>query len=74
MRGSLLATSLALYFDLSSAYQVERRQTANATWSGSLADGGIAWKSAFSKAKSVVSQMTLEEKDTPYNLGTKPSY
>ncbi|CAE6460084.1 unnamed protein product [Rhizoctonia solani] len=27
-----------------------------------LADGGAAWKSAFAKAKSVVSQMTLEEK------------
>ncbi|CAE6464700.1 hypothetical protein ACGC1H_006033 [Rhizoctonia solani] len=62
MRRSFLAASLALYFNLSLAYQVERRQVSNATWSGPLADGGNAWKSAFAKAKFMVSQMTLEEK------------
>ncbi|CUA72730.1 beta-glucosidase [Rhizoctonia solani] len=62
MRGAFLASSLALYFNLSVASRGERRQTNNGTWSGPLADGGNAWKDAFAKAKQVVSQMTLEEK------------
>ncbi|KAB5590285.1 Beta-glucosidase [Ceratobasidium theobromae] len=64
MRASLLAASLVLYFDLSLAVPRERRQSSNSTWSGPMADGGNAWKSAFTKAKSVVAQMTLEEKVT----------
>ncbi|CUA77162.1 beta-glucosidase [Rhizoctonia solani] len=62
MRGAFLASSLALYFNLSVASRGERRQTTNETWSGPLADGGNAWKDAFAKAKQVVSQMTLAEK------------
>ncbi|KAF8602998.1 hypothetical protein BDV93DRAFT_544926 [Ceratobasidium sp. AG-I] len=62
MRVSLLAISLVLYFDSSLALSFDKRQSTNATWSGPLADGGSAWKSAFAKAKAVVAKMTVEEK------------
>ncbi|QRV89390.1 glycoside hydrolase family 3 protein [Ceratobasidium sp. AG-Ba] len=61
MHVSWLAVALALCFDGSLASSL-KRQNANATWTGPLADGGSAWKSAFAKAKAVVAKMTLEEK------------
>lgn len=62
MHGYLPILSLVLCVDSSFALRGERRQDINATWSGPLADGGHAWKSAFAKAKAVVAQMTVEEK------------
>ncbi|QRV89391.1 glycoside hydrolase family 3 protein [Ceratobasidium sp. AG-Ba] len=61
MHASWLVVALALSFNGSLASGV-RRQNTNATWTGPLADGSNAWKSAFAKAKAVVAQMTLEEK------------
>ncbi|KAF8686472.1 Fibronectin type III-like domain [Rhizoctonia solani] len=58
MRGSFVAASLALYFNWSTASRLERRQSDNETWSGPLADGGSAWKSAFAKAREIVVNMT----------------
>ncbi|QRV89392.1 glycoside hydrolase family 3 protein [Ceratobasidium sp. AG-Ba] len=61
MHVSWLVVALALNFDGALALGI-KRQNENATWSGPLANGGSAWKSAFAKAKAVVAKMTLEEK------------
>ncbi|KAH7338247.1 glycoside hydrolase superfamily [Rhizoctonia solani] len=62
MHRTLLLASLSLYLSLSTASNEERRQNNGSTWSGPLANGGNAWKDAFTKAKEIAAQMTVEEK------------
>ncbi|KAF8754571.1 Fibronectin type III-like domain [Rhizoctonia solani] len=58
MRKSFAAAFLVVCFNLSTASRLERRQKDNETWSGPLADGGSAWKSAFAKAREIVVNIT----------------